>query len=74
MGKVNYMKRWVGQELDDESVRKRFIRHLKKWHNEFTTPWWDCGFNRWLVYECTILAAATASSGQAPERPVCRIG
>ena len=35
MGKVNYMKRWVGQELDDEAVRKRFIRHLKKWHNEF---------------------------------------
>ena len=54
MGKVNYMKRWVGQELDDESVRKRFIRHLKKWHNEFTTPWWDCGFNKWLVYGATI--------------------
>ena len=54
MGKVNYQKRWVGQELDDDAVRKRFIRHLKKWHNEFTTPWWDCGFNRWLVYECTI--------------------
>ena len=54
MGKVNYQKRWVGQELDDDAVRKRFIRHLKKWHNEFTTPWWDCDFNKWLVYECTI--------------------
>lgn len=50
MGKVNYLKRWVGQDLDDEFTRKRFIRHLKRWHNEFTTPWWDCGFNRWLVY------------------------
>lgn len=54
MGKVNYQKRWVGQELDDDAVRKRFIRHLKRWHNEFTTPWWDCKFNKWLVYECTI--------------------
>ena len=54
MGKVNYQKRWVGQELDDPVVRKKFIRHLKKWHNEFTTPWWDCGFNKWLVYGATI--------------------
>ena len=35
MDKVNYQKRWVGQELDDPVVRKKFIRHLKKWHNEF---------------------------------------
>ena len=54
MGKVNYQKRWVGQELDDSVVRKKFIRHLKRWHNEFTTPWWDCGFNKWLVYGATI--------------------
>lgn len=54
MGKVNYMKRWVGQELDDNAVRKKFIRHLKRWHNGFTTPWWDCGFNKWLVYGATI--------------------
>ena len=54
MGKVDYQKRWVGQELDDPFVRKIFIRHLKRWHNEFTTRWWDCGFNQWLVYECTI--------------------
>ena len=54
MGKTNHQRRWVGRELDDDAVRKRFIRHLKRWHNEFTTPWWDCGFNRWLVYECTI--------------------
>lgn len=54
MGKVNYQKRWVGQELDDPTVRKKFIRHLKKWHNEFTTPWWDCGFNRRFVYERAI--------------------
>ena len=54
MGKVNYQKRWVGQELNDDATRKKFIRHLKRWHNEFATPWWDCGFNRWLVYECTI--------------------
>lgn len=22
MGKVNYLKRWVGQELDDDAIRK----------------------------------------------------
>lgn len=54
MNKVNYQKRWVGKELDDSDVRKKFIRHLKRWHNEFTTPWWGCDFNKWLVYECTI--------------------
>ena len=35
MGKVNYQKRWVGQELNDDATRKKFIRHLKRWHNEF---------------------------------------
>lgn len=54
MGKVNYLKRWVGQELDNPVVRKRFIRHLKRWHNEFTTPYWSCEFIDWLIYECTI--------------------
>lgn len=54
MGKVNYQKRWVGQELDDDAVRKKFIRHLKRWHNEFTTPYWKSNFNDWLIYECTV--------------------
>lgn len=54
MGKINYQKRWVGQELDDDAVRKKFIRHLKKWHNEFTTPYWKSDFIDWLIYDCTI--------------------
>lgn len=54
MKKVNYRKRFVGQELDDSTVRNSFIRHLKICHDKFTTPWWDCEFNRWLVYEATI--------------------
>ena len=54
MGKVNYQKRWVGQELDDDATRKKFIRHLKRWHNEFTTPYWKSDFNDWLIYDCTV--------------------
>ena len=54
MGRVSYQKRWVGQELDDPAVRKKFIRHLKRWHNEFTTPYWKSQFIDWLVYESTI--------------------
>ena len=54
MGKVNYQKRWVSQELDDPAVRKKFIRHLKRWHNEFTTLYWKSQFIDWLVYESTI--------------------
>lgn len=54
MGKVDYLKRWVGQELNDDATRKRFIRHLKRWHNEFTTPYWKSDFNDWLIYDCTV--------------------
>lgn len=54
MSKVNYVKRWVGQDLDDAAVRKKFIRHLKRWHNEFTTPYWKSAFIDMLVYEFTI--------------------
>lgn len=54
MGKVDYLKRWVGQELNDDATRKGFVRHLKRWHNEFTTPYWKSDFNDWLIYDCTI--------------------
>ena len=54
MGKIDYLERWVGQELNDDATRKRFIRHLKRWHNEFTTPYWKSDFNDWLIYDCTV--------------------
>lgn len=54
MSKIDHLKRWVGSEFDDDAVRARFVRHLKRWHNEFTTPYWKSNFNDWLIYECTI--------------------
>ena len=46
--------RWVGADLDNEANRRKFIRFLKGWHNEMTTPYWDTPFVNWLIYECTI--------------------
>ena len=51
---IDYVKRWVGKDFDDDAVRRRFIRHLMSWHNEFTTPYWKSDFNDWLIYEGTI--------------------
>lgn len=54
MGKTDYLKRWVGKDFNRDRTRKRFIEHLKGWHNEFTTPYWRSAFIDWLVYEATI--------------------
>lgn len=52
--KTDYQALFVGKELDDDKLRKTFREHLMNWHNEFTTPYWDCGFVNWLIYEGTI--------------------
>lgn len=58
--------RWVGQELDDEDVRKRFRRALMRARANFNrpgrklgtasvfTPYWKSDFIDWLVYEGTL--------------------
>lgn len=45
---------WVGQDLDADDVRSRFLRQLRRSPKGFTTPYWNNGFINWLVYECTI--------------------
>lgn len=51
---IDYVKRWVGKDLNDDRTRKRFVYHLKGWYNKFTTPYWKNPFIDWLVYESTI--------------------
>lgn len=58
--------RWVGQELDDEGVRKRFRRALMRARANFNrsgrklgaasifTPYWKSDFIDWLVFEGTL--------------------
>lgn len=47
-------KQWEGVDLDNDANRAKFVRFLKGWHGEMTTGYWESGFTRWLVYDCTV--------------------